>query len=446
MQRRSILAKGSWRCEDRLRASDGAARIFSGLVSLLANSFASANFGHRRRATRRRSFETLEARDLFSVSPLTDTFLPLTSFGNHSSQSSGAVALSWSGFDFTNNGTVARLHATFQGNPQIQQLGAGVMVSLDGTDLWLETGEPVLPVTSVLLALPAGMELAAAQPVFTGQIDVIGQGLPPVVAPNPVPFESVEDTHLDWSQVLDRSLGVSDMVHFSNHVWGGYRLATVSISPFVYDHTSGELAFIRDLELSLTLTPASDDLPVNPLLASQVASLVANPEVLGTYATTTAAPLVDPSEYVVITNAALAREFEPLVQEKIARGLTARLVTTEWIAENYRGTENGDLADRIREFLSDAYFNHGTRWVLLGGDAEIVPTRGVYAAVGNTLETALPTDMYYACLDGPWNRDGDNLWGEPTDGLNGGDIDLVPELYVGRAPVSSVTEARNFVA
>ena len=447
IQRRSILSAGLWYWNDRLPAADCPARPLSSLLPLLASWGVKKHNSRRpRRSGRRRSFEMLEARDLFSVSPLTDTLLPLTNFGSQSSATSRAVALSWSGFESTTNGTIARLRATFQGDPQIRQLGAGVMVSLDGTDLWLATGDPVLPVTSVLLALPAGTELVAVEPILTSQIDVIGHGLPPVVAPNPVPFDSVEDAHLDWTQVLDRSLSASEIVHFSNYIWGGYRLATVSISPIIYDHSSGELAFVRQIELNLTLTPTADDLPVNPLLASQVAGFVANPEILQTYSTATASPLVDPYEYVVVTSAALAREFEPLVQEKIARGLTARIVTTEWIAENYRGTENGDLADRIRQFLSDAYFNHGTRWVLLGGDAEVVPARGVYVAVGNTVETALATDMYYACLDGPWNRDGDNLWGERTDGLNGGDIDLVPELFVGRAPVSNATEARNFVA
>ena len=33
-------------------------------------------------------------------------------------------------------------------------------------------------------------------------------------------------------------------------------------------------------------------------------------------------------------------------------------------------------------------------------------------------ETYLPSDLYYSCLDGTYNYDGDDRWGEPTDGDN----------------------------
>ena len=51
---------------------------------------------------------------------------------------------------------------------------------------------------------------------------------------------------------------------------------------------------------------------------------------------------------------------------------------------------------------------------------------------GGQTETNLPTDEYFACLDGPWNGDGDSNWGEANDGIGGGDIDLTAEVYVGR--------------
>ena len=90
--------------------------------------------------------------------------------------------------------------------------------------------------------------------------------------------------------------------------------------------------------------------------------------------------------------------------------------------------------------------NWGTRWVLLGGDTEIIPKRGVYASSGSYVQTSLPTDLYYACLDGPWNDDGDGYWGEYNDGANGGDIDFSAEIYIGRASVSNASELSNFVA
>ena len=48
--------------------------------------------------------------------------------------------------------------------------------------------------------------------------------------------------------------------------------------------------------------------------------------------------------------------------------------------------------------------------MLLGGDTDVIPARFGYV----TFYTGdfIPTDMYYSCLDGTWNADGDSLWGE----------------------------------
>jgi hypothetical protein len=77
--------------------------------------------------------------------------------------------------------------------------------------------------------------------------------------------------------------------------------------------------------------------------------------------------------------------------------------------------------------------------VLLAGDESVIPHRGLYATVGNYVDEDIASDLYYAALDGNWNDDADGLWGEPDE------ADLMPEVCVGRASVSNVTEAANFV-
>src|SRR5262249_33954211 len=104
-----------------------------------------------------------------------------------------------------------------------------------------------------------------------------------------------------------------------------------------------------------------------------------------------------------------------------------------------------DDAERVRNFIKDAYARWGTKWVLLGGDTDVIPVRYAYTSFygGNFIAT----DAYYACLDGTWNKDGDNLFGEGyTDSSSPGDsVDLHPEVYVGRAPTATVAEAQQFV-
>jgi hypothetical protein len=95
------------------------------------------------------------------------------------------------------------------------------------------------------------------------------------------------------------------------------------------------------------------------------------------------------------------------------------------------------------------YTHYGTQYVVLGGDCDgtsenqVIPTRGCYAQVSGYTDSYIPSDLYFGCLDGSWNSDGDERWGEINDGINGGDIDWFSEVYVGRIPADNYTEAMN---
>jgi hypothetical protein len=151
----------------------------------------------------------------------------------------------------------------------------------------------------------------------------------------------------------------------------------------------------------------------------------------------------DSIPYVIVTTRELRPEFLRLARAHTRAGLRAGVWTLESIRAGYPVAR--DDAERIRDFLQDVHRQRGARWLLIGGNANQIPVRLA------TLETPyfgpphqvsrLPTDQYYACLDGSWNADGDDEWGES----NGDDVDLIPELIVGRAPVGSPWEARRFV-
>jgi hypothetical protein len=154
-------------------------------------------------------------------------------------------------------------------------------------------------------------------------------------------------------------------------------------------------------------------------------------------------------QYVVITTAELSPAFETLTDYRASSeggGYTTYIENIEDIATTYSGV---DLAERMRNFIKDMYTNYGTQYVVLGGDCDgppehqVIPTRGVYAQVGDYIDADIPSDLYFGCLDGSWNSDGDEYWGEVNDGINGGDIDWFSEVYVGRIPADDYTEAMN---
>lgn len=145
-----------------------------------------------------------------------------------------------------------------------------------------------------------------------------------------------------------------------------------------------------------------------------------------------------PFPYVIVTSRGLRTEFMTLARERIRNGIPSRVRSIESLRADYPVAV--DDAERVRFFLRDAHQHWATRWVLLGGDTDVVPAR--FARLRGTLpERDIVSDWYYACLDGSWNADGDGFFGElPED-----EVDVVPELTVGRAPVSGHQEARDFV-
>ena len=149
-------------------------------------------------------------------------------------------------------------------------------------------------------------------------------------------------------------------------------------------------------------------------------------------------PQTGPVPLVIVTTDALREPFDSLAAWHTRNGLPAVVRTTSWIYTHYTGS---DPPERIRHFLQEAWRQWGTRYVLLGGGANEVPPRYVHVRFSHdSTENWVPADLYYACLDGSWNADGDAVFGEPEDSL-----DLVPELLVGRVPALFPEEAWNYV-
>src|SRR5580765_5542607 len=153
--------------------------------------------------------------------------------------------------------------------------------------------------------------------------------------------------------------------------------------------------------------------------------------------------LGSPVEYLIVTTDALVPAFQRLADWKTASGVPAAVRTLSFIREQYPVAV--DDPERIRNFVRDAYSRWGTRWVLLGGDTELLPPR--IAHVEFLDDEFVPTDLYFSCLDGNWNADGDSTFADAFAGSfdPGDDADLLPEVYVGRAPVVTPVDAELFV-
>ena len=103
-------------------------------------------------------------------------------------------------------------------------------------------------------------------------------------------------------------------------------------------------------------------------------------------------------EYLIVTTADMADEYQELANFKTREGVPARVTTVDWILANYHAN---DLASRIRAYIRDVYLYQGLRFVLLGGDTDQVPTAFVVARFGAPSGISLTTDKFYACLEAP---------------------------------------------
>lgn len=251
----------------------------------------------------------------------------------------------------------------------------------------------------------------------------------------------------------------------------GYHLVSVEIYPVRRVEATGEILARVGGTVVLDLGPRQRAVQIadrqrheprwRASVEERLASEVRNPEALRGYdlprtmPTATEVPVAvsktpslasSPVEVLIITNEAMRPEFQRLADHRTKLGDPALVVTLEEILANYR--HGLDLSETIRKYIIDAYTKWGTDYVLLGGDAEVIPPRyasSTFYPPGG--QTYVPADLYYSCLDGNWNDDGDAIFGEPfINSIDVGDfVDFDPELSVGRATVQTLTEAQVFV-
>ncbi|MCX5800497.1 MAG: C25 family cysteine peptidase [Candidatus Eisenbacteria bacterium] len=350
--------------------------------------------------------------------------------------------------------------------PAVVDASGGARVTLTGCLSGSAPGYPDLPVYLLRVEIPTDMRVdkidyeAVESIGLEGARELSLTPFPLSTAPEekrPVAGEATFDKN-EWYPVTPvKATGEGFLAD--------HRIATFLVYPVQYKDAEGRLRF--DKSMSVTIELASDTerplerkriLPTSEReIAAVVSKLVVNPRLTkianaGVFQTTSSQPFQpsfcpsldgSPVQYVIITNEAMESKFQVLADWKTKSGTPTVVRTVSWIRENY--PDGCDVAETIRKFIRDAYTNWGTTWVLLGGDSDVIPAR--YGWSTYTGGEGIPTDLYYQCLDGNWNDDGDNYFGEGwlAESYPGDYADLYPEVWVGRAPVNTAEEAQLFV-
>jgi len=330
----------------------------------------------------------------------------------------------------------------------IERSGEYDVVRLPGTYRTAEVGRPELPARTVRLALPSGTVATSVRSVVDARAELAGpyyvrplQPEVPLSRPQAAPWVDPDETIYASSAPYPGS----PCVLLDTGYAAGQPIATVAVYPVQYVPTDGSLLVSESLEITLTFAetaveprlPGARSARAQAAQTDRVRAIVENRESVGHTTGPLRAGRDSSAEYLIVTSSSYGPFFEPLAQWKSQKGVPAAIVTTTDVYASYPGIDN---QEKIRNCIIDYYQNHGTIWVLLGGDTNVVPDRKAWAKSGDSGDD-LRADLYYSDLDGTWNDDGDTRWGE----VNADNIDMYADVFVGRAPASNTAEVTLFV-
>jgi hypothetical protein len=314
---------------------------------------------------------------------------------------------------------------------------------IDGTVYQEIPGEPLMPYYPAQILLPQGVEVKDVKvkcgtPTIQKGFD-IPWGQPPCTFSNP-DAEKVGKNQ----QIYNTDNWYPETVYevVSVESFRGFKILNVLLYPLQYKPKSGTVKFYDTMTVEVKFGKGLKNKLYRGLQSDSnaVSGMVDNPEMVEAYAEPAEAePFLTggPYEYVIITNSTLQPVFYDLILHKIDFVNRATLVDVAWIYANYTGYDN---PEKIRNFIIDAYNDWDTTYCLLGGDIAVVPYRGFYVSTSGYTDWDMAADMYFGCLDGNFDADGDHIYAEPTDG-----VDWLEEVFIGRAPVETVEEAEIFV-
>ncbi|MFC1502512.1 C25 family cysteine peptidase, partial [bacterium] len=336
---------------------------------------------------------------------------------------------------------------------KIEKINGYDWITYDNLDHNLKVGAPHLPVRIVHLPLPPGQEITGItvrnviSETLTGEYELYPVQSPQISS-NPT-IRSVPPDQAVYTSAEPYPGSVVEIAH--RGYLTGYSMGALLVHPVQYIPLEKKLLFHSSIEVVITYGDIAESRqPVrdgnlfesvqNQTLEMLAGSIPA--DIRPSLRSMSAVSILPPEEhhYVIITSDGLVDAFQPLADWKKKKGLSAEIVTTSWIEANYSGV---DTQEKIRNFIMDAQQSWGTIWLLLGGDTGIIPDRKTYAMdceYGDFSDNYIPCDLYYADFEGDWNANGNEIYGEVDD-----DVDLYPDIYLGRASVENVTEAEAFV-
>ena len=336
-------------------------------------------------------------------------------------------------------GRAAVMHESYRFNRsqfETSAVDAYTVVASAEMEVTTEPGMPQLPVLPASIKLPGFCTVKAVQVVPRGWAEFRGDI---VVQPSQrqVPLSVMPSGNLAASVEPDQAV-YSSLQPYPAEVWqwtgtgvkNGNTVVDLLLFPVRYVGAEKSLEYCRGFDVEVEYEPSAgrSDQVVKWSSGQVGADAKYRGWQHGEFG------------YVIVTGSQYDSVFQRLADWKTQKGLPAVIRHMDWVIASYPGRDN---AEKLRNYLKTLP-DSGVKYVLLGGDVSVVPYRKAFAmnseAGLDPREDSLPCDLYFSDLDGTWDANCNNVFGEVADS-----VDLYPDVVVSRAPVDSRQDAQAFV-
>ena len=335
-----------------------------------------------------------------------------------------------------NNGLKTRIETFSFDTPQIEDNEEFITVNVEeANSVLLQPGYPILPVYKKTLTFPFGTTIGEVNCDIFSEINQVQLLKHIRLASEPSYPEFSNNVNIQNS---NQQISNSTTIFPEN--WFDYQLGcglqnrervlflTLQFYPvrYSYDNT---IYYISNAEIKITYEEPQES----------TASL-------NTY------------DLLIIAPNDFTTELQPLVSHKESHGVKTKLVSLDEIYNSvYFPVKGRDDAEKVKYFIKDFLDNWGVIYVLLVGGIKpafsetwFLPVR--YINVVWESETRYVSDLYFADIYNgtynfsSWDTDNNNVFGDwPNVGRMKDDMDLYPDVYVGRWACRSKYELKTIV-
>ena len=327
--------------------------------------------------------------------------------------------------------------------PEITYVGGYAHISIPQTSTFGNPGDPALPAFGVSLLLP--YQTKGTITSITGNPIKIKIDAPVYPIQQQYPLSkidsSIKPTKPNFAIYSLEQYPTNNFQNERTELYRGHSIFTAVINPIKYLPKENAILYFPEIKVVVnSVDNKSTNITANyrndSATNKMLAEMIQNKEEIRSYPNVTQSKDRDNYDYLIVSYPDYVDQFQVLADYKNSLGLKTKIYTTDYIYQNSTGADN---QEKIRNFIIDQYQNNGISYLLLAGDADKVPERGFAVMIDQNPDADIACDLYYSNLDGTWNDNNNNLWGEWNE------KDLIGELAVGRASVGSTTEAQHFV-